>query len=57
MELTCKVLELMHKLMSKIAKPVKNPQIPCYFPCFQGIRGYRPEDRVERGLAARVVRG
>src|SRR5262249_37864957 len=32
-----KTLKLMHDSTSKIAKPVKKSQIPCYFPCSQGI--------------------
>jgi hypothetical protein len=47
MEFGCKTLKLIHDLISKIAKLVKKSQIPCYFPCFQGIREQRMRVRAD----------
>jgi hypothetical protein len=38
-EFARKTLELLRELTSKSAKMPGNTQIPCYFPCYQGIRG------------------
>jgi hypothetical protein len=46
-EFRCKTLKLIHDLISKIAKLVKKSQIPCYFPCFQGIREQRMRVRAD----------
>ena len=46
-EFRCKTLKLIYDLISKIAKLVKKPQIPCYFPCFQGIREQRMRVRAD----------
>src|SRR5215469_965280 len=37
--------------MSAIVRSVKETQIPCYFPCSEGIRGQRPQFRMERGYS------
>jgi hypothetical protein len=36
------VLKLLHELMRGRARMAGNMQIPCYFPCKQGIAGSRP---------------
>jgi len=49
-EFWCKTLNLIRELISKISKLVENSQIPCYFPCFQGIRGAKNDG--QRGFAS-----
>src|ERR1700724_739346 len=41
-EFMYKALKLLRELASRIAKPVQKIQIPCSFPCQQGIRGVIP---------------
>jgi len=38
--------ESLRDLASEIAQIAENSQIPCYFPCFQGIESFQDDDPI-----------
>src|SRR5262249_55983628 len=53
-EFMCKVLKLHDEIASKTSKPPENWQIPCSFPCSQGIHGSQGINAAKGGGDARA---
>jgi len=54
-ELGCNILELLHKLTLKKHQDGQKMQIPCYFPCSQGIRPRSPYEASAFGKVGIVL--